>query len=202
MGRRPSKPRELKRFVLGVTGRMLSGKNVLCEILASRGFKVIDADQVGHQALEIRKEEIMKMIDKDVLDSETGKIDRKKLAKIVFSDPMKLKVLNKLVHGTIKELIRLMLNKDGFYCINAALLFEIGLDEFCDLIVYVESSDEEILKRAHLRGFTEEEVKRRIQFQKTLEEVKDYVDIVVYNNSTLEDFKKEIEEKIFSIVKI
>jgi dephospho-CoA kinase len=175
---------------------------ILRQLDRSRGFKVIDADQVGHQALEIRKEEIMKMIDKDILDPETGKIDRKKLAKIVFSDPMKLKVLNKLVHGTIKELIRLMLNKDGFYCINAALLFEIGLDEFCDLIVYVESSDEEILKRAHLRGFTEEEVKRRIQFQKTLEEVKDYVDIVVYNNSTLEDFKKEIEEKIFSIVKI
>jgi dephospho-CoA kinase len=202
MGRKPLKPRELKRFVIGVTGKMLSGKNVLCDVLSSRGFKVIDADSVGHQSLEIRKEEIIKMIDGDIVDPKTQNIDRKKLANIVFSDPMKLKILNKLVHGTIKELIRLMIGKDGFYCINAALLFEIGLDEFCDIIVYVESSEKEILKRASLRGFSEEEVKKRIKFQKTLEEVKDKVDIIIYNNSSLEDFKKEIEEKIFSIVKM
>lgn len=200
MGRRPLKPRIPKRFVIGVVGRMLSGKDTVCKMLENEGFKIIDVDKIGHKVLEIRKEEILRMIDKNILDQD-GNIDRKKLANIVFSDPMKLKVLNKLTHGTIKELVRLEIEKDGFYCINAALLFEIGLDEFCNLIVYVEASDENILSRAKFRNFSEEEVKRRIQFQKRLEEVEDLVDIVLYNNSTLEDLRKEVEQKLFPIIK-
>lgn len=200
MGRRPLKPRTPKRFIIGVVGRMLSGKDTVCKMLESEGFKVIDVDKIGHKTLEIRKEEILKMIDKNILD-ENGNIDRKKLAEIVFSDPMKLKLLNKLTHGTIKELVRLEIEKDGFYCINAALLFEIGLDEFCNLVVYVESSDENIISRAKFRNFSEEDVKKRIQFQKRLEEVEDLVDIVLYNNSTLEDLKKEVEQKLFPIIK-
>lgn len=201
MGRKPLKPRIPKRFILGITGRMLSGKDTVCKILEERGFKVIDVDKVGHKVLEIRKDEILKMIDKNILDDE-GKINRKALANIVFSDPMKLQLLNKLTHGTIKELVRLEMEKDGFYCINAALLFEIGLDEFCNLIVYVESSDEIIISRAKNRGFDEEDVKRRISFQKKLSDVEDLIDVVVYNNSDVEALKKEVEEKIFSIVKI
>ncbi len=201
MGRRPLNPRTPKRFIIGVVGRMLSGKDTVCKILEKQGFKVIDVDRIGHKTLEIRKEEILKMIDKNILD-DNGNIDRKKLAEIVFSDPMKLKLLNKLTHGTIKELVRIEIEKDGFYCINAALLFEIGLDEFCNLIVYVDSSDENIISRAKFRNFSEDEVKRRLQFQKKLEEVEDLVDIVLYNNSTIEDLEKEVEQKIFPIIKL
>ncbi|MFN4245283.1 MAG: dephospho-CoA kinase [Brevinematia bacterium] len=201
MGRRPLKPRIPKRFILGVTGKMLSGKNEVCKILGEKGFNIIDVDTIGHKVLEIRKDEILKMIDKNILDEE-GKIDRKKLSKIVFSDPMKLQLLNKLTHGTIKELVRLSIDKDGFYCINAALLFEIGLDEFCNLIAYVESSEENIISRAKLRGLEEEEVKKRIKFQKKLSDVQDLVDIVIYNNSSLDDLKREVDEKILSIVKL
>ncbi|MCX8029290.1 MAG: dephospho-CoA kinase [Brevinematales bacterium] len=201
MGRRPSVPRKPKRFILGITGRMLSGKDTVCKILESRGFRVVDVDKIGHRVLEIRKEEILKMIDKNILDDE-GKIDRKKLASIVFSDPMKLQVLNKLTHGTIKELVRLEIEKDGFYCINAALLFEIGLNQFCNLVVYINSSEDNILLRAKMRGFDEEDVKRRISFQKKLEDVINEVKIVINNNGTIEDLQKEIEEKIFSIVKL
>ncbi|MEN2998592.1 MAG: dephospho-CoA kinase [Brevinematia bacterium] len=201
MGRRPLKPRIPKRFIVGVTGRMLSGKNTVCRILEGRGFRVIDVDRVGHRVLEIRKDEILRMISKDILD-DSGRIDRKKLASIVFSDPMKLQLLNKLTHGTIKELVRLEIEKDGFYCINAALLFEIGLNEFCNLIVYVESDENKIVERARLRGFEENEVLKRISFQKKLSDVEDMVDIVIYNNSTIGDLEREVEEKIFSIVKI
>lgn len=200
MGRKPLKPKIPKRFVIGVVGRMLSGKNTVCDILKEKGFLEIDVDKIGHKVLEIRKEEILKKISKDILD-ENGNIDRKKLAHIVFSDPMKLQVLNKITHGTIKELVKLEFVKDGFYCINAALLFEIGLDELCDLIVFVESSDDKILERAKNRGFSEEEVKRRLAFQKKLENVKNLVDIVVYNNSTIDNLRREVEEKVFSIVK-
>ncbi len=201
MGRRPLKPRIPKRFVIGVVGRMLSGKNEVCKILEKKGFKVIDVDKVGHRVLEIRKDEILKMIDKNILDDQ-GNIDRKKLANVVFSDPMKLQLLNKLTHGTIKELVRLSIEKDGFYCLNAALLFEIGLNEFCNIVVYVEATDEVILSRAKLRGFDEDDVKKRLSFQKKLSDVKDLVNIVIYNNSSIEDLEKEVESKVFSILNL
>lgn len=201
MGRRPLIPRIPKRFIIGITGRMMSGKDTICKILQDKGFKIIDADKIGHKTLDIRKEEILKMVDKNILD-ENGNIDRKKLANIVFSDPMKLQILNKLTHGTIKELVRLEIEKDGFYCINAALLFEIGLDEFCNMVVYVEASEDNIIARSISRGFDPDDVRKRIRFQKTLEEVRDMVDIVIYNNGTLEELRNEVEEKILSIVKI
>ncbi len=201
MGRRPSKPRSIKRFVVGITGRMLSGKKEVASVLVSKGFFLVDVDKIGHQVLEIRKETIARKISKSIIN-ENGEVDRKRLAQIVFDDPVKLDLLNRLTHGTIKEIVRNEINRSGFICIEAALLFEIGLDEFCDLIVYVDSSDENILSRAKLRGFSEEDVKKRLSFQKKLSDVSNKVDIVLDNNGTLEDLKREIENKIMSIVKI
>src|SRR5579863_7116119 len=92
---------------LGITGGIASGKSVVARMLRDLGFQVIDADTLSHQLMEPGQpafDDIVAEFGADVLGA-SSRIDRAKLAAIVFADPAKLARLNAILHPRIEQQI-------------------------------------------------------------------------------------------------
>ncbi len=147
-------------MILGITGPYCSGKNTFSARVSSLGFEILDVDHVGHLSLEGKKEEIIKAFGPEIVEAfplsdplsdplsgssspktET-RISRRKLGKIVFSNSKKLQQLESIVHPWMKQHIKEYIhkNKEKHLAINAALLFFLELDQYCDLIVILRTN--------------------------------------------------------------
>ncbi len=136
---------------------------------------------------------------------ENGKINRKILGKIVFNDKNKLRLLNSIVHPKMIDKINSIVtaSTNDKICINAALLFEMGLHKFCDKIIIVKSNIFNVLMRARKRDkrsfFATFKIllnQKALSFAKILK--KNTEICYVYNDSTLEKLKKNLD-KILSL---
>ncbi|MGH9743039.1 MAG: dephospho-CoA kinase, partial [Candidatus Acidiferrum sp.] len=117
---------------LGLTGGIASGKSAVAAMLRELGFNVIDADALGHEVIEPGQpahEEIVKEFGTETLGT-GGRIDRKKLGRVVFADRAMLEQLNRIVHPRVEaEIFRKFAEweKDGVRdaaFVEAALLVE------------------------------------------------------------------------------
>ena len=183
-------------MVIGVTGIYCSGKNYVSRIISEYGFKIIDVDEIGHLALEIKKDEIVKEFGTEILEENHGekrKISRGKLGKIVFFDPEKLDRLEKIVHPwMIKEVKRRIYEYENSV-VNAALLIEMCLFVLCDYVIGIDVDIDIAIERAMLRDdLTRHEAELRIRRQIPLKEKKHYVDIVIDNNGAINDLRFSI----------
>jgi dephospho-CoA kinase len=165
----PSKPPHL----VGVTGGIGSGKSSVCTIFAELGRTVISADNVAHHLTErdpAVRDAIMKAFGGQIYDARGLK--RKELASIVFSDPVRRKKLDKIVHPRVFDAIGGMVSQLPvaatlpYVIIEAALIFESGMDTILDATVLVRASEEHRLARIEARdGLSEAEVRMRFQSQ-------------------------------------
>jgi len=142
-------------------------------MLRELGFTVLDADALGHQLIEPGQpayKEILQEFGPQVAP-DGGRIDRGKLAAIVFADPAKLARLNAIVHPRIREATLQKFaawqrdaNRDIVF-VEAALLIEAGFDKWLDGLVVTWCTPEQQLQRLLTRGLTKTEAQRRIASQ-------------------------------------
>lgn len=188
--------------VIGVTGRLGSGKSTLCKILNRRyGVPVIDADAIGHEALEkggVIPDLLAARFGGGVLSPDGG-IDRARLASIVFADEAALSTLNAIVHPWIVERIldtlRALRVSGGvdIVLIDAALLL-LWTDKLqCDRIVWVRSGEAVAVRRMRDRGMEEEDAGRRLGRQPSEEKFRARADWCVDNDGSLDDLEREAE---------
>lgn len=147
-------------------------------ILRELGFRVLDADGLGHEVMEPglpAYEEIAREFGRGVV-GEDGRIDRGKLGAIVFADPGKLKRLNAIVHPRVEEGMRRKFAeweregvRDAVF-VEAALLVEAGYYERLDGLVVAWCRPEQQIERLMARGLSEVEARRRIAAQMPGEE--------------------------------
>ncbi len=83
---------------LGIVGGIGSGKSAVADAMRQLGGHLINADQLGHDAL--RQPDIQAKLvarwGKDILDDQ-GNPDRKKIGRIVFAAANELRALETLV---------------------------------------------------------------------------------------------------------
>ena len=94
--------------VIGLTGGVGSGKSLVAQILKQEtGAELILTDDVGHIVTDKGGSAFDLVVERfgNEIVSETGEIDRKKLADIVFNDKKAIKDLNDIVHPKVKEYI-------------------------------------------------------------------------------------------------
>src|SRR3989344_6481945 len=99
-------------MIIGVTGIFGSGKSTVASLLKKKGFMHINADAIGHTLLQepsIHKK-VVHEFGKGIISGK--RIDRSKLKQIVFHDPSKLKILNRIIHPAILTEIRKILKKN------------------------------------------------------------------------------------------
>ena len=128
--------------VIGLTGKAAAGKNVVAASFVKMGCSVIDVDRLGHAVLEDSQALLLKSFGSDMVKE--GKVDRKALGALVFSDPEKLRALEAITHPAMIEACKAMIvtaEKEGkeALLINAALLYRMGLHILCDHVVLVKA---------------------------------------------------------------
>ena len=177
-------------MILGITGGTGCGKTTLLETIENMGGLVLDCDQIYHELLLFDKEMLSAIESRFPGTVEEGKLNRKKLGSIVFSDEKALLDLNRITHSSVKkEVLRRLEANPKLAAIDAIGLFEGGLAELCHVTVAVTAPEEIRIKRLMLRdGISAEYAQKRIHAQHTQDWFREKCDYVLENNSTKDAF--------------
>ncbi len=172
--------------IIAVTGGIGAGKSVVCSILTVLGYQVYDCDSRARQIMDTDseiKEKLIQQISPMAVDV-AGNIDRKAISKVVFSDPEKLKKLNSIVHGRVREdIICWSENVHGTSFIETAILYQSGIDKIVDEVWEITSPIEVKISRVCKRnGVAEEEVLSRINSQNIIVDTPHQNTKIIYND--------------------
>jgi dephospho-CoA kinase len=187
---------------LGITGGIASGKSVVAGMLRELGFRVMDADALGHEVMGPGTrafEEIAQDFGEGVIGKD-GRIDRGKLGAIVFADAEKLKRLNAIVHPRVEEeMVRQFSEweKSGVAdaaFVEAALLVEAGYQKNLDGLVVAWCRPEQQMERLVARALSEVEARRRIAAQMPAEEKLKFATEKIDCSGTLDETRRQAEE--------
>lgn len=174
--------------VIGVTGSSGSGKSTVSKIIQKElNAKLIVADEIVKKMQEPGEEYFEKTI--ELLGSKylnrDGKLNRRKVADLIFRDEEKREEINELTKKYIvTEIIRQIENSTSEYIvIDVPLLVESGLNKICNIVIGVISNFEEQIKRICFRdNIAKEEAIIRLNIQPNNDFYKKNVDYIVENN--------------------
>ena len=190
-------------FVIGITGCIGAGKSSVAKIFADRGIRVLDADEISRKVTGPDGSSvgaIRELLGNKVVDS-SGKLNRKQVAGIVFSNRTKLDKMSEIIHRQVLQEISDELEKERqkgtkVLVLDVPIPVKKGFLDVCNQI-WVVSADEEVrLMRLIDRGVAEDDARRRMAMQMTREEYEDLADIVIDNN----DGSDELGEKVVSLI--
>lgn len=176
-------------ILVGLTGNIGSGKTTVSRLFSMLGVPVYYADKKGRQFLGFPEvqEKVISLFGEEVLDK-NGKIDRKKLASVVFADKGKLRQLNGVIHPIIRKDFRQWAKKRaGFPYVmeEAAILFEGGFAGDFDKIVLVTAPEHLRISRVCKRdGVGADSVRQRARHQWREEDKESLSDFVIKNDDT------------------
>lgn len=189
-------------MIIGITGSIACGKSTVSNYLKSKGYIVIDADRIGHEALDddYVKEKLIVAFGNEIL--EDNKINRQKLGEFVFGNSSNLNVLNSIIHPEIRKKILEKIDKNNdkeLIFIDVALLFEAKFDDLVDkiIVVYVDKNTQltRLMKR---NSISKKEALSRIVSQMSPIEKAKLGDYTVNNNldviNTYEQVDKVLSE--------
>ena len=180
----------MSKYVIGLTGGIACGKSNLSRYLKASGVPVIDADEIsrsvtakGGPALPA----IRAIWGDGVFDGE--ELNRRALSDIVFSDPAARDQLNAIIHPMVLSEIRRQLDAaEGPVVMDVPLLYEVGMDTWCQEIWCAYAPQKEQVRRVRKRGqITYAEALRRIHSQMPVMEKRKRADRVIRTTGTKEE---------------
>ena len=186
--------------VLGLTGGIGSGKSMVASMFARLGADVIDADQLARDVVEPGEpalDEIATAFGRDILLPD-GRLDRGKLARIIFADPVARGKLNAITHLRIRERmdaeIAARRSRPGILIVDIPLLYENERTGTVEAVIVVWVDPETQLRRLLERdSLTEEEARQRIAAQMPLDEKRARADAVIDNSGSRESTQRQVE---------
>lgn len=200
-------PSPQKKPVIGLAGGIGSGKSLVARMLAEEGCGVIDADALARQVLQ-EPDVICTLVDwwgRDILNPD-GSVNRGAVGRIVFANEQERKRLEGLVHPRVHAgRVRLRARYEEDPAIraiveDAPLLYEVGLDEQCDVVIFVAASPEKRLERVRRsRGWSEEELHRRESQQLPLDFKASRADYVIDNDGNELETKSHVRRVLSEI---
>jgi dephospho-CoA kinase len=153
---------------VGLTGGLASGKSTVAALLAARGCRVIDADDLVAELYRPGGEgaEAVRTLLGDAALTPSGAVDHAEVARRVFADPEARRRLERAIHPLVRRRFEeIAAAADGIVVLEATLLVEAGYGPGFDLVVTVEADPEVRLRRAMARGMDEAEARARLAAQ-------------------------------------
>lgn len=190
---------------IGLTGGVGAGKTTVLKAMEQMyRVRMLIADEIAHEQMEpgtICYQKLREAFGHCDIWRADGRIDRPKLANLLFSDGEKRRVLNGIVHPAVKEYILGEVErerKNGYYdyvILEAALLIEDHYDALCDELWYVYASGETRKKRLMSdRNYSEQKVEQIFEVQLSDETYRSFCQVVIDNDRdeqyVLEQIKK------------
>lgn len=186
---------ETFKHAIALTGGIATGKSTACSLLKLHGFLTIDADKIAHALLDKHSSTIASMFGAQYVQD--GKVLRKELGKIIFSNEEEKLKLEAFIHPLIKQEIEKeaqLFEKAGKpYFIDIPLFFEkMHYPIPKSVVVYTPKplQIERLMKRDNI---TQEEALQKISNQMDIDEKKALADLVIDNSSSLVNLQDEVE---------
>ncbi len=185
--------------VIGLTGGIASGKSTVAQILQNLGVTVVDADELAHLVLR-PGEEAMEEVRASFPEAfdRAGGLDRTELARIVFEDGERREILNAIVHPRVRALMRRAVAEaarrgEKAVVLDVPLLIEGGLYRQVDEVWLVAVDGEtQIARLMERNGLGRDEALLRIRAQMPLERKREFADVVIENEASLEDLRQKV----------
>jgi len=186
--------------LLGITGGIGMGKSTAASLLEERGVPVIDTDQIARQLTEPGQPalaEIGASLGANLI-SPDGRLDRKELARRVFSDASERARLEAILHPRIRGAWQAVV--DGWRvagrergAVIIPLLYETHAENLFDVVVCVACSHATQLERLRQRGWSRTEIQQRLAAQWPVEEKINRADFVIWTDTTLEAHAAQLD---------
>ena len=184
---------------VGLTGGVGSGKSTVASLLAAHGAVVIDADAIAREVVEPGTpgfDAVVAAFGDEVVGPD-GRLDRPKLAGIVFGDEAKRVQLNAIVHPLVGQRTVELAGAapvDAVVVYDIPLLVEGNMAAGFDTVVVVEADPELRIARLTERGMAADDARERMAAQATDEQRRAVADVVIENNDALDDLKAAVDD--------
>jgi len=188
---------EMMILIIGITGSIACGKSLVSNYLQEKGYTIIDADKIGHMALENDevKKQLVNKFGKSILKD--NEVNRVTLGKLVFENNENLKELNNIIHPQIRKNIseQIQVHKnEKLVFVDVPLLFEAKFDDLVEKIIVISLDEKIQLERLMNRNsLSKEEALQRIKSQIPVREKEKLGDYVVDNSFTQENTYKQVD---------
>lgn len=189
----------MKKWVLGITGGIGSGKSTIVRLFVEKGIEAIDADYAAR--LVVSKDspaldQIHEHFGSDILLSD-GNLNRSALRNIVFNTPGQRQWLEQLLHPLIhQKIVNFLDNASSPYAILVSpLLIETNQTQLVNRILVIDTPEQLQIERCMARDHcTEQQVKAIMQTQLSRTERLQYAQDVIYNDGSINNLAVEIDQ--------
>ena len=189
---------------IAITGGIGSGKSTFCSKLKEKGFKIHSSDEQVAKIYKNPDKKFVTYLRTIGLSNSISKkkINKKIISKIIFENKQIRKKLElyifKIVRKNRSNFIKQeKQKKTKLIFVDIPLLFEKNLEKQFHKVISILASKQIRLKRLKKsRKMTETQFKNIIRSQTSDVIRKKKSDYVIYNNSTLRDYKAKINKLI------
>ncbi|MDW8352475.1 MAG: dephospho-CoA kinase [Anaerolineae bacterium] len=188
----------MPRLLIGLTGNIATGKSAVAHMLRELGAVVIDADRIARDVVRPGQptlDAIVRAFGPEVL-LPNGELDRPKMARLVFSDPDKLKQLEAIVHPAVREAMQQEIQAqpdDAVVVIEVIKLFESGWARLCDQVWVTHCPPQMQVERlVKYRGLSPEEARARVEAQNPQAEKLSRADVIIDTSGSLEETRRQV----------
>ena len=187
--------------IIGILGGISSGKSTVADQLAKLGCAIIDADHIAHELLDDEniRQRLRKVFPETIFDPD-GRVNRDRLAQIVFDDPHKMTELNDIIHPPVLSKCRDLISQYRAspevpaIVLDIPLLLEVGWEKTCDKIIFVDCKEQIRAQRAQKKAFlSKNQIKKRENLQISLDNKAKNAHYIVDNNSDLSALAEQVE---------
>ncbi len=186
---------DLFKNAIALTGGISTGKSTVCNLFKLHGFLTIDADEIAHKLLDENSHQIAIMFGEEYV--ENGKVLRKKLGPIIFSNEENKLKLEALLHPLIKDEIieesKLYEAENKPYFIDIPLFFEKMHYPISKSLVIYTPKDIQVQRLMSRDKIDEAEALLKISNQMDIEEKKNLATLVIDNSKNLKNLQREVE---------
>lgn len=188
-------------YAIALTGGIATGKSTVASLLALNGMRVIDADTISHEILDVSYEWVRENFGDEFVEG--TKVNRAKLGQLIFSNSEAKKKLEAFLHPKIRaEIEQRSIKQDSFrfpYLIDIPLFFENKAYDIKESVVVYTPKYIQLERFMKRNGYSKEESLRRIESQMDIEEKRKRATWIIDNSKDLKHLQRECEEFVEKI---